>query len=234
MQQEQVLRHPDNSHLAMEPRGQERLARATTPNEQTLQPSMARTSSVRSKTTGGSKRRKDGTQTPSAVGLTRSVSDVHDRSRKTGNTTTRYRRLACLWRSRKLAEATAMPAIRKLVDTMQQGLRLQHPPGARTVHCQSAPCKRKGQLQRRLDSRHKRQQTDLHPTSSRLLLMDRRHLLLASLRELVATRNSSRPTKSSLSMLPRSNRQAHQRTTTSRLRQHLQRRNRPRSRRRLA
>lgn len=234
MQQGPALRHPDNSHLAMDPQGQERLVRATTPNEQILQPSMARTSSVQSKTTGGSKRKKDGTQTPSAAVLTRSVSDVHDRNRKIGNTMTRYQRLACLWRSRKLAEDTATPVIPTQADTMQQGLRLQRPREARTALCLFAPSKRKDQHQHRLDNRLKRQRTDLHLISSRLLPMDRRHLLPASHQELVAIRNSSPPTKSSLSTLPQSNRQAHRRTTTSRLRLHLRRRNRPRSRRRLA
>lgn len=226
------MRHPDNNPLTTDLPGQERLVPATTPNEQTLRPSTARSSSVQSKTTGGSKRKKDATPTPSAAVLMRSASDVHDRNRKTGNTMTRYQRLACLLRSRKLAEDTVTPVIQTQGDTLQPGLRLQRPQEARMALCPFAHCKRKDRRHHRLDSRLKRQQTALHLTSSRLLPTGKRRLLLASHQEL-ATRNSSLPTRSSLSMLPRNSRPAHQRTTTSRLRRRSRRRNRRRSRRRL-
>jgi hypothetical protein len=169
------------------------------------------------------------------------ANDEHAKNRKIESTMIRYQRLGCLWRSRRLAADTATPAT--LVDTLLQGLRLQHPQEVRTAAlCPSVHCKHKGQLPRRPDNRINRLQR--HPErmdphhmelSSRLLLMDsKQRLLPGSLQVLGIIRSSRLPTRSSLSMLLPNNLLVRRRTTTSRLRLHLRRRNRLKRLRRLA
>jgi hypothetical protein len=232
MDLQKVERQGRDTTMAMEPS-----------SGQIPRPSTTRTSSELNRKTEESRRKKEDTQILSAGVLTKIANAEHDKNRKTESTTIRYQRLGCLWRSRRLAADTATPATRMQVDTMLQGLRLQHPQEARMAAlCPFAHCKRKGQLPRRPDNRASRLKRhpgrmDPHPTelSSRLLLMDsKQRLLPGSLQVLVIIRSSRLPTRSSLSMLQRSNPPARRRTTTSRPRLHSRRRNRLRRLRRLA